>query len=328
MVNRLLNEENLRVSFEKSMSGTKVSKSEDLRLEAPLGAGTKVSRKEKALKNDRETLKNSSKASDSPRAQKKELPPKPVPKPAKKVKIVKTFEKDEVEDEDEVNEVKVREPRKRATIEGHIEKYDKILALLDSEIDRKSREKEKGARAFRKVRKIVVQMRKELPVVTRSKAARMQSSLRKGTTSGITIQCQISEELANFLKVPPETRISRVDATRALCAYAHWKDDEKREEILRWQHLNPTGKRNLQNPQDKKSIIPDKALVKLLRYENYKKDIKNGKVTKKIKDKETGKTNVVQMTDDTLYYWVIQKLITIHFLKDDAASGADEIVDE
>lgn len=266
----------------------------------------------------------------TPKIQKRELPPKPEPvaKPSKKkVKDIVsggTASRVRSAGTDQTTDIKVREPRKRATIEGHIEKYDQILALLDSEIDRKSREKEKGARAFRKVRKIVIQMRKELPVVTRSKAARMQSRLRKGTTSGIMIQCQISEELANFIKVSPETRISRIEATRAICAYAHWKDDEKREEVLRWQHLNPEGRRDLQNPQDKKSIIPDKALVKLLRYEKYKKDIKNGKITKKVKDKETGKTNVVQMTDDILYYWVIQKLITVHFIKDDEGIGEEE----
>ena len=244
---------------------------------------------------------------------KRELPPKP---PAKPIAVATPRALKVKADEETPKEAKIRGPRKKATIEGHIEKYDQVLALLASEIDRKSREKEKGARAFRKVRKIIVQMRKELPVVTRSKAARMQSSLRKNATSGIMIQYQISDELAEFIKVPSGTRLSRIEATRAICAYAHWKDDEKREDILRWKNLNPTGKRDLQNPQDKKAVIPDKALVKLLRYNEYKKDVKNGKVYKKVKDKETGKQSLVQMTNDMLYYWVIQKLISPHFLKD------------
>jgi len=255
--------------------------------------------------------------------QKRELPPrppaKPVPVPRPKSKAIKVKS-----EEDTVDVEKQRQPRKKATIEGHIEKYDQVLALLDAEIDRKSREKEKGARAFRKVRKIVVQMRKELPVVTKSKAARMQSSMRKNTISGIMIQCQISEELAKFLQVPPDTRISRIEATRAICAYAHWKEDEKREPVLRWKHLNPDGKRNLQNPQEKKAVIPDKTLNKLLRYDQYRKDVKNGKVYKKVKDKETGKVNLVQMKTDILYYWVIQRLISDHFLKDDVEEDAAE----
>ena len=58
------------------------------------------------------------------------------------------------------------------------------------------------------------------------------------------------------------------------------------------------------------------ALSKLLRYDHYKTDVKNGKVTKKVKDKTTGKVSNVTMTDDMLYYWVIQKLVGIHFLKE------------
>lgn len=258
--------------------------------------------------------------------QKRELPPRPPvkPVPVPKPRVVKDKPENETSENATPGE---RQPRKKATIEGHIEKYDQVLALLDSEIDRKSREKEKGARAFRKVRKIVVQMRKELPVVTKSKAARLQSSMRKNTISGIMIQCQISEELAKFLQVPPDTRISRIEATRAICAYAHWKEDEKREPVLRWKHLNPGGKRNLQNPQEKKAILPDKTLNRLLKYDQYRKDVKNGKVYKKVKDKETGKVNLVQMTTDILYYWVIQRLISDHFLKDDDEADEEDVVE-
>lgn len=259
-------------------------------------------------------------------AKKKELPPRPPAKPLPEPEDQES-DPEAASVKDEEDESPVRAPRKKPTIQGHIEKYDQVLALLDAEIDRKSREKEKGARSFRKVRKILIQMRKELPVVARSKAARLQSSTRKNTTSGIMIQSQISEELLNFLKLPAGTRISRVDATRAICVYSHLKENEKRDELLRWEYLNPEGKRNLQNPQDKKAIIPDKALVKLLRYDQYKKDVKAGKVYKKLKDKETGKESMVQHTSDLLYYWVIQRLITIHFLKDagdDAEAGDDE----
>ena len=260
--------------------------------------------------------------------QRRELPPKPVHKPLPVVSKdhVRKSDRSDGDAEEAPKEKPARGPRKKPTIEGHIEKYEQVLALLDAEIDRKSREKEKGARAFRKARKLIIQMRKELPAVTRSKAARMQSSLRKNTTSGIAIQYQISEELADFLQVPHGTRLSRIEATRGICAYAHWKDDEKREDMLRWKHLNPNGKRNLQNPQDKKVVIPDKLLVKLLRYNEYKKDVKTGKVYKKVKDKESGKENLVQMTSDLLYYWVIQKLISHCFLKDE--EGNDEPEEE
>jgi len=264
-------------------------------------------------------------------SKKRELPPLP-PKKVKKSTSEKVSEKDNKKkskkvkdntDEDptvdpaatvENAEPKTRAPRKKPTMEDHIGNYNKILTMLDEEIDRKSREKEKGVRTFRKVKKILIKMRKELPVVARSKAARIKSS-NSGKMGGIMIKYQISKELADFLQVPHDTKLSRVETTRAICAYSHLKEDEKREGMLAWVYLNPDGKRNLQNPLDHKAILPDKALSKLLRYDQYKKDVKAGKITKNMKDKETGKVIQVKMSDDMLYYWVIQRLVGVHFVK-------------
>lgn len=257
---------------------------------------------------------------------KRALPPKP-----KKVKIVPD-EKEEVED-NEAEEVETNEgemvdikpkTRQKATMESHLANYIEVFALLDAEIDRKSREKEKGARSFRKVRKILKKMRKEVPQITRSKIGRAQSSTRKESTSGIMMKCSISEELAKFLGISPSEKLSRIDATRGICVYSHLKEGEAREEMLRWGYLNPGGKRNLQNQHDKKAIVPDAKLSKLLRYSEYKKNVAAGKITKKIKDKGTGKTSVVPLSSDSLYYWVIQKLITVHFLEDDHEDGQEE----
>ena len=117
-------------------------------------------------------------------SKKRELPPLP-PKTVKKSTSEKVSEKktskkvkDNTDEDPTVENVepKTRAPRKKPTMEDHIGNYNKILTMLDEEIDRKSREKEKGVRTFRKVKKILIKMRKELPVVARSKAARIKSS--------------------------------------------------------------------------------------------------------------------------------------------------------
>lgn len=262
----------------------------------------------------------------------KPLPPKPQMTPVQsslpKLKKVKKEEEPKLEDPDVEEEPTVRAPRKKATIADHIKHYDQLFSLLDSEIDRKSREKEKGTRSLRTIRKVLIQMRKDLPQVTRSKEARKQSSTRKETKSGLMMQFPISKELADFLNVPGDTRLSRVEVTRAICVYAHIKENEKRDEMIRWKHLNPDGKRNLQFPQDKKAIIPDKALTKLLRYDAYKKKIAAGQITRKSKNKETGITEVTVVKTEALYYWAIQSLLSVHFLKEDLSEGEDEDQEE
>lgn len=258
---------------------------------------------------------------------KSSLPPRPI-----KISKVEPPEVEETEvsweDNGDLSNETLRAPRKKATVEGHIAKYAELLALLDNEIARKSREKEKGVRSFRKARKLVIALRKELPQVTRSREARLALSTRKNVASGITKRFQISKELAAFLKVPEGTELSRVEATNGICVYAHLNQDEKRESMLRWKNLNPGCKRNLQNPKDKKAIVPDAELTKLLRFNQYKKDVKAGKIKIKSKDKTTGKKEERVVTSDTMYYYVIQKLIGVHFLVEDEEGGVEEEPDE
>lgn len=232
------------------------------------------------------------------------------------------FEEENVEDdvddvEDDVgNDPKERKQRVRPTMEMHVRHYDELLALLDVEIDRKSREKEKGVRSFRKARKLIFQMRKELPIVTKSKIARKQCSTRKTNNGGLVVMQSPSDELADFLGIEPETQISRIEAATAICVYAHYNPEDTREHVNRWKHLNPKGKRDLQNPSNKKALIPDKKLIKLLNYDKYRKDVKSGKIKVKRKNKMTGKTEEVVVDDDTLFYYVIQRLISHHFQKE------------
>ena len=204
--------------------------------------------------------------------------------------------------------------RHKPTMAEHVAHYDTLLSTLDVQIDKLRRERGKGTRALRVVRKVLKQMRKELPHVTRSREARRLCSTRKAGSSGLMMKCDISDELRTFLKLKKGEQLSRVEATRAVCAYAHFKEDEKREGMLRWQYLNPKCKRDLQDPENRKAILPDAALGELLGYEKYKKDVAKGKVTKKIKNRLSGEVTEVKLESKEMYYWTIQRLLKRHFV--------------
>lgn len=84
----------------------------------------------------------------------------------------------------------------------------------------------------------------------------------------------ISKDLSKFLNVPMDHQISRAECTKALHVYI----------------VN----HKLQNPQNKKEIIPDDKLSKLLNY---------------------NQAPICEGGDGPLYYTTIQKLIQKHFVK-------------
>jgi len=217
---------------------------------------------------------------------------------------------------------KGRKPK--PTMKDHLGHYQHLFGLLDAEIDRRRRERDKGTRAFRIVRKTLTQMRKEVPGVTKSKEARLLSSTRKTGNSGLTMPCCISDDLRAFLKLPVGARISRVDATRAVCVYAKLRKDEVRSATLRWAFLNPKSKRNLQDPEDRKTILLDETLKKLLRYDVYCKAVSKGLVTKKVRDRVSGVVTVTKITSPKIFYWSIQVLLKHHFLRDEELLTSDD----
>lgn len=248
--------------------------------------------------------KTSSKKKPAPTIVKKKVPPRPSSRP----KSAPPQRKGKKEEE----EKKERAPRRKITIESHLEKYEKLESFLDEQIDELKRRKEKGTRVFTTIRKSVRELHREAPKIANSK--RKSSSSHQNKVSGFVLQCEITKELANFLNIDPETTLCRKDVTNAICVYAHLKPDEKRVHMLKWEYLNPGGKRNLQDPSNKMSILPDSALSKLLRYNQYKKDVKTGKITKNVKNKTTRMVTKVTVTEPTLYYWVVQRLIREHFV--------------
>lgn len=231
---------------------------------------------------------------------KRKIPPRPGDTTPKEIDVKKPT-------------TKIRAPRKPVTIESHLEKYETLFKLLDAEIDRRARERENGTRIFRSIRKNVKSMKKDVPKLANAKRRNTNRSTNK--TSGFILKCEITDELAKFMQVSKDDPPSRREITNAICMYACIKPGENRPQMTKWEHLNPGGKRNLQDPNNKMAIIPDAVLSTLLGYDEYRKDVKAGKISKKVRNKTTGETKEVVVEDDALYYWVIQRLMKQHIVK-------------
>jgi len=225
----------------------------------------------------------------------------------------------------EVAEKKVRAPRKKITIENYLEKCNELLELLDGEVERKQKEREKGTRVFRSIRKTVRELKTDAPKLANTRRKTYTGEKR---VSGLELKCKITPELADFMHLPHEATPSRNDITNAICAYIHLRQDEKRPQVLEWADMNPGGKRNLQNPQDRMKILPDEKLEKLLGYNLYKSDVEEGKIKETITNKKTRKREVVTVDDPSLKYYVVQRLIRKQILGTFKLEKPDDIVIE
>jgi hypothetical protein len=202
------------------------------------------------------------------------------------------------------------------TFETYEEKCDAVINFLNEQIEKMCKEKKQGVRTLQKTRKMVVGLKKDIPKLKKRRRA------RKGAiNSGLTAEVNISDELKSFLNLDrlreynnleedQELSFNRNDITRALAVYIRYDAVNSTPLKDRWAYLNPGGTRNLQNPANKKQIIPDAKLSKLLQYKSYQKHVKEGKIFKK---KKTGdEVEEVPVTDDGLDYCVMQRLITKH----------------
>lgn len=202
--------------------------------------------------------------------------------------------------------------RKEVNLQTHLLRYEYLIQLVTSELEKKRRKSEMGTRLYSKMVKHLKEMQKELPrVIASTKRTRKVTN----STCGFSMGYHISPELAKFLGVGENELFSRADISKAFYVYIHLSPDEDRAKLLRWKHLNPDGKRNLQDPTNKTRILPDKALSRILGYEAYKKDVADGKIQTSTKDKMTKEKIYTVQTDDGLYYSTIQKLITKHMIK-------------
>lgn len=239
----------------------------------------------------------------------------PVKKPPKKPKPSIPKKVIPPQEEKPPEEPKRRISRKKATLESHLDKFDKLLEFVDKEIDRKQREQEKGTRTFQRMRRMIRELKNETPKIANAKR-RVRTNGKR--VSGFMIKYPVTNECAKFLQIKEGTLLSRREVTNAICVYAHWDPEDTREQMKRWAYLNPDGKRDLQKKGKREILEPDKVLEKLLRYKEYQAQVKAGEVMKTVTIKEpNGNSKRIRevQEDDALYYRVIQKLIDHLFVK-------------
>lgn len=202
--------------------------------------------------------------------------------------------------------------RNEMSVDEYKKNICEIIEYIESVILRKKKEKEFGIQEMQKIRNAVMDLEKGVDKVIRSKRRRKPGE--KPHNTGLTTPVKITDELAEFLgynssdKEPPISRseISRSHINNAVCVYVNYKVDETREKINMWgKCMNPTFK-SLQDPDNKRRIIPDEKLQKLLDYDLYTTRVNKGEVT-------TSKGKVV--SDPSLYYFNLVSLIQKHIIK-------------
>ena len=159
------------------------------------------------------------------------------------------------------------------TKETILASFDEIISLIENEVNslRENQTKNKGVKFLRSLNKRLKTLKNHSSRVIKQK----NPSVRKNSNnnSGFLKPVKISNDMAKFTGWDPNELKSRVDVTKYLCKYIR---DNK-----------------LQDPKDKRNIIMDNKLSKLLNYDTKKNDGK------------------------PLTYYRIQTCIKPHFIKSD-----------
>lgn len=158
---------------------------------------------------------------------------------------------DEVIVEDE--EVVISTSKKTAhTKDSILKMFDDILGLIENEIStlRNSENKIKGIKFLRQLSKNIRILKNASGRVIKNKKGTVVQKKTVNTNSGFLKPVKISKEMAKFTGWNVDELKSRVDVTKYLCNYIKEK--------------------NLQNPTDRRQIIADAKLAKLLDYDTKK----------------------------------------------------------
>lgn len=140
-----------------------------------------------------------------------------------------------------------RKKRSVPTLETVDEQFNELLELILAEIEKRreaSSNKINGIKFLRTVNKRLKTLHARSLRVMKKKKVRPRST---NTNSGFLKAVNISAEMAKFTGWAPEETRSRVEVTKFLCNYIKEHD--------------------LQNPVDRRQILPDDKLATLLGYD-------------------------------------------------------------
>jgi upstream activation factor subunit UAF30 len=167
---------------------------------------------------------------------------------------------------------KVAKKRRVVDRESVFTSFDALQKQVEDEIDavRSASDKSRvsGVRFLRSLNKSLKQLKKDTARAMKQK--RKNPNRAKNTSSGFMKPVAISGEMSKFTGWGAEELKSRVDVTKYICGYI--RDN------------------NLQNPDDRRQIVPDKKLQALLNLD--KKSLK----------------------EEPLTYYSLQKKIQPHFV--------------
>lgn len=159
----------------------------------------------------------------------------------KAVESLKEQDMSDVDSGESFSKKSRRIPTKESVLEG----FDDLVSFIDEEIMRlrDSPSKSKGIKFLRSLGKSLKSLRSQSARVMKKK----QKSIRtNNTNSGFLKPVHISKDMAKFTGWDSSELKSRVDVTKYICNYIR--------------------ENNLQNPSDRRQILADKKLSKLLDY--------------------------------------------------------------
>lgn len=138
--------------------------------------------------------------------------------------------------------------RRQPTKESVVEYFDELITSIEAEISRlreTPQNKTKGVKFLRSLGKRLKSLRGQ---TTRVMKQRVRTNRKNNNNSGFLKPVKISKDMAKFTGWDPEVLRSRVDVTKYVCNYIR--------------------ENNLQNPTDRRQILADNKLSKLLKYDS------------------------------------------------------------
>jgi macrodomain Ter protein organizer (MatP/YcbG family) len=197
---------------------------------------------------------------------------------------------DEPTPEEEPTESKKPRQRVQYTAEDAEERFLKIqesIATLIKEKKPVPRSLKKELQEYHKVMNNVMKKKK-----------RKNTNRRVNSESGFLKKKSISQEMANFLKVPADTKMSQTEISKAISSYIARRGNDADLD----KRMNPDN-RDLREPGELSLINPDEALTKLFNLDQYQKDVRAGKI-------KNNRGEIVR--DDRFTNNVIPRLIQNH----------------
>jgi len=150
----------------------------------------------------------------------------------------------------DIDEDIIQAKRGAPTRESVLQTFEDLIKSVETEMDtlREGDTKNKGVKFLRTLNKKLKILRNQSSRIIKQKRASAKKSTNNN--SGFLKPVKISTEMAKFTGWDKDELKSRVDVTKFLCDYIR--------------------NNNLQNPKDKRQIVADAKLQKLLKYDPKK----------------------------------------------------------